>query len=337
MLESKILLIPDTHFVFKNPDNRINLIQEGFNILDWIIATVNENNIDTVIFLGDTFDRGYPNIDHTVFSEYYKRISYLSKTLRGKLYFLLGNHEYTYSKGNPIFHWLEMGEEIKYILKDREKFPCKESLIQSPSFIESTNTMIRFHHFNPQGIYEYWEKKPYQIGLFHDTLSTVNIEYMHSVVDVNEWVDHYDYIFTGHIHIPQEIVKYQNKRNTQIIIPGAMLARTKVEVHEFTNVPLIEIYTDKKPEVKYIPYRLPDFIESFDINQVNRDKAAYEFRKILKKTEKIAKTVGTSVEMEMAAEDLGIKHIIDEATDTINLKTVQVLKDKWGVEIREGD
>lgn len=82
---------------------------------------------------------------------------------------------------------------------------------------------------------------------------------------------------------------------------------------------------------------MPDFIESFDINQVNRDKAAYEFRKILKKTEKIAKTVGTSVEMEMAAEDLGIKHIIDEATDTINLKTVQVLRDKWGVEIREGD
>lgn len=298
MIQDRILVIPDTHFVMQNPSNRVNLIKEGYDILEWILESISKYNITRVIFLGDVFDRGYKEINHDIFSKYYWYIQKLNKKLDGNLNMVIGNHEITYSKDNPIYHWLEFGEKARKLTQNRERFVIKEPLITAPDLIEYKNIVIEFNHFDKtKTTYNKYIGDKELIGLYHDaiknyTSSKSKIELDFNPVDVEELINRNSLIIGGHIHIPQNRGIYLNKLNTIVEVPGSMMVRSLNDTHSMVEVPMIEIYDDMIDnhyfKLEHIIYKLPDYDESFLDEVVEKNKEKYELQKNIQKAKEFS-------------------------------------------------
>lgn len=332
-LLERILVIPDTHFHIKNPSNRLKYVQEGLDTLDFISKLVDEKDISTVIFLGDVFDRGFISIDHKIFNEYYKRFYSLSETLGKKLFLLLGNHERTYSKNNPIFHWTDLGDRAEKLFYNREKFECKEALFFAPNYIEYENVYIEFNHFDKQGDYFHYRGDKESIALLHDNLNIplkdVTIwSHENELIEVDKAMNYYNYIISGHVHIPQEELEYTNKRSTKIVYPGSMMARTTAELHQNVKLPIVEILKEEENgsyiKLESVIYKLPEFTETFDEEIVDENKAKYELRKTINNSKKILVSTKTLSDLLVEIEDERLKTLIRNSD---NLESFEILDD----------
>lgn len=328
MIEDRILIIPDTHFVMNNPSNRVDLIGEGLDILEWVAQTIKEKEITRVIFLGDIFDRGYDKIDHKIFSDFYMRFKKISEMVNGKVDMVIGNHELTFSKGNPIYHWTFPYKRAWEIISKYEKFPMKEPLLVAPDSLEYSNVYIEFNHFDPNRNYNRYHGYKTLIGLYHDSLSGLSNENFYGSrdpVNIGELMINNSLIIAGHIHIPQEIKIYNNNLNTKVLVPGAMVSRTTAEVHDHVNVPIITIYNEKIDGeyylLDYVNYNLPEFTDTFNKDIVDKNKTKYEIQKSIKRTRKMMESkLDFETLLSKFPEDSRVKELILTSTNKLEFE-----------------
>lgn len=325
MLEDRILIVPDTHFVMNNPSNRVDLIAEGLNILEWVVETVKEEEITRIIFLGDIFDRGYDKIDHKIFSDFYMGFKKVSESVNGKLNMLLGNHELTYSRGNPVYHWMFPYKRAWDIISRYEKYPMKEALLIAPDELEYSNVYIEFNHFDPKRNYNRYKEYKTLIGLYHDSLSGLSNENFYGSrdpVNIGELMVNNSLIIAGHIHIPQDIKIYSNNLNTKVLVPGAMVSRSTAEVHDSVRLPIINIYNEKINgefySLDYVNYDLPKFTDTFNKDIVDQNKTKYEIQKSIKRTQKMMESkLDFETLLSKFPEDSDIKRLILDSTNKL--------------------
>ena len=349
----RVLILTDTHLTLKNPSNRVKMIEEGIDTFKDILNIVSDNNVDVVIHMGDLYDRGYKHIPQDSFVDQINIMKTLSDKVNGNTYMVMGNHPYSYSIDNPEFVISEFfDDKLNEIYKFKEKLDVLVPIWKCPSYLDIGTTRLNFIHFDPQKRYKTPENNMQaNIGLYHDDFVTFQSKeelyhhkYGHGVeVSQTDAFENIDTAIIGHIHVPMDDFMLTNSKNTDIIIPGALVNRTTNELHEYVDLPIIDINTSGEimNEDKLLPYKiekfryyLPKYLESFIDDKVKENKQMYEFAKLIKETKIKGREITLLDEYLRSLKNPKVSELIKNA-DTLNQLESQVLYDKYRKAISE--
>ena len=213
----RVCILGDTHFIPKSGDNNFNdfLCKFYTNVF---FPTLIEKNIDTIIQVGDLFDKRH-GID---FGTLYKAKKYFFDKLKEhdiKMITLLGNHDLFYKESLSISSpelLLECYDNITVVTKpttlslngcfiDIVPWVCKENYDESMNLIKSSTSDYLFGHFEISGFSMYKNsechtglepqlfhnyKKVFS-GHFHTKSTNKNIMYVGTPYEMT-WSDYND-------------------------------------------------------------------------------------------------------------------------------------------------
>jgi len=161
----KIALITDTHYNFKKANKNFHDYFAKF-YKDIFFPYLEENNIKTVIHLGDAFDNR-KGIDYWAFDWAKKNVYDVFEKLDIKVYSIVGNHDTYYKNTNEVNSIDILLDEYKNIVKisspkevtidglDILLLPwiCSENQEEVFQLIESTKAKVLFGHLELQGFF----------------------------------------------------------------------------------------------------------------------------------------------------------------------------------------
>lgn len=189
----KILILGDSHFGIKN-DNPVFLKHQEFFYKTVLIPYLISNNINTVVQVGDFFDRRkYVN-----FNTLHQVNEFLLKQLEKhniKLYVILGNHCVYYKNILDV-------NSPNLLLKNNGNV----TVIDSPQTITFDGLNIDFYPWiceqNMDQTLELIEKKKSEIAIGHFELSGFQMDKGHICVDGmdKKTLKNYDMVMSGHFH-----------------------------------------------------------------------------------------------------------------------------------------
>lgn len=192
----KIAFLNDTHFGVRNDspfflDHILSFLENKF------IPYIKENKIDTVIHLGDFFDRR-KYVNFSTLSSVRKRFIEVFETLGIKMYVVLGNHDTYYRNTNNInsiqelFHGNEtfilvdnpMDIEFDNLCISLIPWITKENHDSSVDYIRNSSCRVMCGHFEISGF---------------QVMSGVKHTHGLSVSDFNK----FEMVLSGHFHLKQ--------------------------------------------------------------------------------------------------------------------------------------
>lgn len=209
------LIITDLHLSYKNKNSRVDYLAETkycVNVLNEIINYYKDNdNKVFLLFLGDFTDCSFKDQARAI------EINNLVVDFKRRVeecYFVIGNHETTYYKDNPLWSLFDEIESVQ--LNQIIKKSCKPqgilSLGRVVDELEDGNVRFLFNHFDTPVISAKPDGK-INIGLFHkDILCNAIINDSKINHNMNLFADktihfdkeqvftNYDYAFMGHLH-----------------------------------------------------------------------------------------------------------------------------------------
>ncbi len=209
------LIITDLHLSYKNKNSRVDYLAETkycVNVLNEIINYYKDNdNKVFLLFLGDFTDCSFKDQARAI------EINNLVVDFKRRVeecYFVIGNHETTYYKDNPLWSLFDEIESVQ--LNQIIKKSCKPqgilSLGRVVDELEDGNVRFLFNHFDTPVISAKPDEK-INIGLFHkDILCNAIINDSKINHNMNLFADktihfdkeqvftNYDYAFMGHLH-----------------------------------------------------------------------------------------------------------------------------------------
>lgn len=290
--DNNILVIPDIHILAKEPKNRNQMmISRQLKVLTELHSLIKSNKITGVIFLGDIYDRGFPDCSYNYTSTTVSKIKDISKAVNGMCFSVLGNHEISYAKDNVFYSIANITSDIvKEQIVGLETPKQIDSCIQVPSMIDFGNVKIYLMHFRKHNkAYKISKDNKNTIGLYHDDLVTFESKmnlYHHRLgngisVSNTDIFDNVDWAIIGHIHTPLLTFNLNNSRQTVIDVPGAIIARTVAEEHDRIKLPIISI--NKTGFVRnYFDFSIGDFKETVNTEMVKVESQKREMSKFIK-------------------------------------------------------
>lgn len=333
----RIVFITDTHVLFKNPDNRTDLVKESMEIFYWLDSKYEELKYDAIFHGGDLMDRGYKQVKQEDLLSFLTILKRLKDKTDGEMYINIGNHELNFPKDNLFFSIVDV---ISNPLKERlftnfnNAKEILEPIFKAPTSLEVGNVVFKFLGFDREKNYKISKEgveDKFVVGLYHDDLvsfeSAENL-YHHKTghglaLKNTDIMENVNIALCGHIHIPLEDMVLDNKRQTLIITPGSPISRTTSEIHSSIKIPIIDINTDTGEfNIIYETYELPNQENSFIKEVVQENKKKYELAKIIQNDKTIAKGKNGMFESLLdSIEDIEIRSILIESLeiDTLNL------------------
>lgn len=325
----KTLIFSDLHcHPHKKSSERL---QDCINVLDWVFKTSIENNINTIIFLGDLFhDR--QKIDVLTYQKTYEVLEKYLFENKINLYLLLGNHDlwhnqkWDISSVNPLRKLpgvRVISKPSVEVLNDKYLFgflPYTHNPIEDLKIVESQwkdeskkrnikcNKVIGSHIAVDGAI---WNVK-------HNTVAEVVIEHDGDMIKVGPSVfENWDKVFLGHYHAEQKLTE-------KIEYVGSPLQLTFGEAFQEKH---IIIYDLDKNECKYIKnnfspkhfiinedeidkYKLEGNFIRLEVSDISSSKMV-ELRKNLVEDKKVATM---EIKQYVKKED----HIVDDAKSILN-------------------
>ena len=209
MVKRVYLLVSDLHLSTATKENRINYGNEMLMLKIEILKLINSYNnkgfLVNVIFLGDLFDRGYrDSLGCTLDQNFFIMVSLRAENV----YCVVGNHEITYSIGNPFYTLFSKVDSTKMSFLQPEGL---SDWIKVVDTVEDGNLVIHFNHYG-SGISEPVPGKV-NVGLgHHDACCTAVVKdaettfgfdvfdgYMVKVVE-DAFFAGYQYYYIAHFH-----------------------------------------------------------------------------------------------------------------------------------------
>ena len=193
--------------------------QEHELFLNWLVNTIQEEQIDVLLMSGDVFDT--PTPPHQSLELYYNFLHQLSTTTKVESYFIAGNHDsgqlidapsallknhrvkvWGRLSSEPQDHWhtITVGHEsvelcaipffrsYELLSKDTDVLVALQKYLDLPT--ENTNKILMLHHL--AGMYE--------AGGSEQVISLTGIDSIPT-----ECFSNFKYVALGHIHKPQKI------------------------------------------------------------------------------------------------------------------------------------
>lgn len=225
------LIITDLHLSYKNKNSRIDYLSENRYCIRKINEIIDEyvkrNNKVNLIFLGDVTDCSFKDQSkaievNNIIVDFKKRVN--------ECYFVIGNHETTYYKDNPLwslFNSIEspsLNQVIKRSCKPQGILPLGRVV----DVLEDGDVKFYFNHYDTP----IQTPKPgttVNIGLFHkDILCNAIINdakinhdtdlYVDKTIHFDEEsvFDNYDYAFMGHLHSVYGKWSFDGNNHTEI-------------------------------------------------------------------------------------------------------------------------
>lgn len=188
----KVAIITDTHWGARNDSSAFIEFYRKF--YEYFFEVLKENDIDTVLMLGDTFDRRKYTNHATVKAakDIYFDVLYERDI---KTYMLIGNHDTFYKNTNEVNTVdLMLGEYTNIVTISKPRtitlgntdvamipWICSDNYTECFNEINTTKAEICMGHFEISG-FEMYRGHPSEDGLSHDTFNR------------------FDTVFSGHYH-----------------------------------------------------------------------------------------------------------------------------------------
>lgn len=189
----RVALITDQHFGARNDSIQMHNYFEKF-YSEFFFPTLEENNIDTVIQLGDIFDRR-KYINYFSLSQSRKYFFDVLEKRGVTLHSIIGNHDIYYKNTNYV-------NSPQLLLQDYKKFYFYPKAIET----EFDGTKILFvpwiNSENADETFELLENTDAQIVMGHLELSGFEM-YKGSVIDSGfstKYFNRFDIVMSGHYH-----------------------------------------------------------------------------------------------------------------------------------------
>lgn len=219
--------------------NRMNYSAEVMGVLEQVLA-IKEKYSEAgysvkLVLLGDVVDGAMTQADEAM--RCVDLLRFYTSLFSGT-YAVLGNHEQTYTEGNPF--WFLVSELADPDLKKISRALQPQSVnacIEVPATLEDGNVVFHFNHYGtPPKLPS--EQDKVHIGLFHQNVGSNDICKMWGTFDDVEeasYVQGYNYCYFGHMHMAYGKY-YLNEAHTCLAEWLGTACRTNVL--EVENAPL---------------------------------------------------------------------------------------------------
>jgi len=278
MFEAYILL-QDLHLALKKA-NRFNYSEECYAVLNFIhtLADKYRNlqcNKVSGISLGDLSDRGYNT--RKEYSGVTQMIKWLIKAF-DDFYLNFGNHEITYCKDNPVYHFIR-DIQNKAIRTAHSKIVCESKIneILTPERLEFEDFEILFQGWNT---YLTPNLKKQSFLLLHQTmltqasLSAVRAELQYEEHNYNQDFTGIQKVYAGHSHT---VIERWHINDTEIINLGSLLRTNVNEVSDLNlrrHIPVILVEDGYLSKIIYEPLDLHKRALIIDEDSLKRGQEA---------------------------------------------------------------
>lgn len=259
---AKILFLPDLHKRCFDSDSISGQMDAIKRIQKDIINLNQLHGFTHNIILGDWYHKGFRALDQAFGAIQEDRE--LAESVNGNVYLLVGNHFYLEKDCNPEMYIIQPNNLIQPI---HEITTPKEPIFRVVQTLRLGPVQIDFHHFsktNKDYVYPRQDDVSFRIGLFHDDKTLPGwvrekAGYRSGSVSqpyLNRVYEDLDLAIHGHIHTPIGVVKIElaTGKTVPAIIPGSMsvVMNKDSDIHEYVNLPVIEIDDDGKVRSKQI-------------------------------------------------------------------------------------
>ncbi len=331
----KICLVTDTHFgIHKSAKIFLKSQLDFFN--NELIPYIKENDIDTVIFGGDTYDtRNSVNV--MILNEVYslfEKLDFLKQVI-----VIVGNHD-TYYKTEIETNSLKMLKKFKNVTVIEDNtimaFDGVDFLL-SPWQIDYAK-FIRFCSKNPANVC---------IGHFDINEAKMNkYKTSDSGFDAKVFAN-FDIVYSGHFHTRSTMKKH----GTDIVYIGSPYALDRNDIDEEKGFCIIDTndvcsvkYVNNKNSIKYISVNYPNACSEKQIKDnivdvyvdYNKDYSESDFRNYMEKLNKLGPIsvstrlinnflTGDEIEELEAHKAMDIEGLMDEYVKGLELKNKDVI------------
>jgi len=296
----KILFAGDFHKKATDPPSIVGYTKVQRSIHHDLSNLISERGCDTLIELGDWYDRGYVDNSAAALSDVDFDIS-LNKKLNGEFYGLIGNHLRIRMDNNPELYLIQPHP----YLTSRLPIARQEQIIKTPDKLKFGTVQISFLHFNHnrKSLDGYKpERDPdtmYHIALYHTPMIIPNQQLMsigmnvnrHSTTAIGECLKGVDLAICGDIHKPlgQFVVNHQYG-NTNMIVPGSLMNTTAAvdDRHLVVSLPIISIFDDGAVKLEFARLDLKTNLLQFKLTGKAKVKKDLDGTKVTKKDRELA-------------------------------------------------
>lgn len=298
----KFPILTDTHLLMNEPSNRREYIDHSVSLLFNIDAFFKANDIKDFAHAGDLYDTGDKKIDTYLDNVYSYCLHKLTDDRNA--YIVYGNHEETHRKYNKFFEVTRVESDF---VKSRVDF-SKVLQLTDPCFkaVDKASVgpvNIYFMHFDKEKRYYIPPSDKINIAIFHEDILTLESKiklYHHQKgmgidIETTNIMENVDIAICGHIHTPLEPFRLNNNKHTLVIVPGSLCQRTRAEVHDVVNIPVICLTSVGEVVVEYAPIHLGNITETIDeeVDESNTRK-----RKLQKEMKKCREHIRGTYDME---------------------------------------
>ena len=324
-----MIIIPEPHISSTNIESRSDYLGEIKDYLNSIKMFIEQDNqIAFVTFVGDVFNRGFTDIDEYFYwIDWFNGLDSLLSNRDGCIYSVIGNHELSFSKGNPFWR-LVSRRDGKYLTEckwdNRSAFPVGlKSLITVCDFVDLENVSIFFCHYDKiqncenlvmEHIKQYGEERN-RICISHNSIISHEIANVlrenygrdplthfiqHEQISSYELFTKFDAVFNGHMHkafsnftITDEVTEHE----TLLYYLGSLGRTNSDEVNDrdLKRVcPIIDL-TEFKLQLLTISLwnRQKSLRENYEVEKEIEHIEKREYSEICSKLEDIEKPIDT--------------------------------------------
>lgn len=212
MAKNAYHIIADSHFDYKQRDNRIDYLSEINYVKSQIVQRVLHTNSlgynSYLLFLGDVYNNGYKDVESAMIEIDF--MAFLENITKGK-FSVIGNHELHFPKGNPFWNLLsEIPNGMTNLPSTKLKLKGAAGLLKITDRLIDGNVVFNFNHYGSTILSPIPNKV--NIGLFHQDIvcsPAINgakakglnpYESKAILLDRDDVLVGYDYSYFGHFH-----------------------------------------------------------------------------------------------------------------------------------------
>lgn len=141
---SDVIIIPEQHLWHKNITSIPNMINDNLGIIEELYRIIDNAVNPTVILDGDIFHRGTPKIfDALPLIDY---LHTLNEKCSGRLFSVVGNHEFTYHKDNLFWGFSDI--QSNYVINRMGEPKTHTHYITVPKELKIGNSLFCFGHYD---------------------------------------------------------------------------------------------------------------------------------------------------------------------------------------------
>ena len=231
-MQQQILIVGDIHI----KPNNLAYIDE---LLEKLLALIQERNIKTVVLLGDIL-HDFNRIETATLNKALDFFTRITSALEDQLYIIVGNHDYI---NNTQFlsreHWMNSFKHFKKIvivdtvLRDTQHSFLFVPYVPPGRFIEALDQVEEDWSWREQRVI-FAHQELYGCALVRDGSITSSAG--------DKWLPSYPLCISGHIHLNQRLA-------TNLYYPGAALETNFGEAHYKFIVALLDVDSLEVEEV----------------------------------------------------------------------------------------